>query len=60
LFDDPSMGGDVPPTLERRFGRSAVDVYRRANRGAHAGDAGDLIGLVRNTERVANDLLQLK
>src|SRR5207248_7975822 len=37
LFDDPSKGGDVPPTLERRFGRSAVEVYRRANRGAHAG-----------------------
>jgi recombinational DNA repair ATPase RecF len=60
LFDDVTRTGDVSATIESRFGRSKLEVYRRANKGAHDGDAGDLLGFARNCERLVNDLLALK
>jgi len=59
LFDDPARAGDVPGALESRFGRSKVEVYRRANKGTHDGDAGDLLGLARNCEKLVDGLLAL-
>lgn len=59
LFDDAQRAGEVPATLESRFGRSKLDVYRRLNKGAHDGDAGDLLGLTRNCEQLVNGVLGL-
>lgn len=61
LFDDPEDAGKVPQEIEHRWGRSKRDVYVRANRGAHQGDAAsDLIGLVRNTEALVREVLALR
>ena len=60
LFDDVARTGDVSATIESRFGRSKLEVYRRANKGAHDGDAGDLLGLARNCEQLVEGLLGLK
>jgi energy-coupling factor transporter ATP-binding protein EcfA2 len=59
LFDDVDRAGEVPGTVEGRFGRSKVDAYRRLNKGAHGGDAGDLLGLARNCEQLVDALLTL-
>lgn len=58
LFDDASAAGRVPDEIERRWGRSKRDVYFRANRGAHQGDAApDLLGFVRNAEALVAGVL---
>lgn len=59
MFDTADRAGDVPAALESKFGKSKVDVYRRANKGAHDGDAGDLLGVTRNCEQLVNGLLAL-
>jgi len=59
LFDDIDRAGDVPAAIEARFGRSKREVYQRANKGAHHGDAGDLLGLARNCEQFVDGLLAL-
>jgi hypothetical protein len=59
LFDEVDRAGEVPGAVEARFGRSKVDAYRRLNKGAHGGDAGDLLGLARNCEHLVNGLLTL-
>ncbi len=59
LHGDAKQTASIMDDVERRFGRSAADVVRRANKGSHQGDDGDLKGLVDNAERVARDLLRL-
>lgn len=59
LFDDVDRAGEVPAAIEARFGRSKREVYQRANKGAHDGDAGDLLGLARNCEQLVDGLLKL-
>lgn len=57
LFDDATRAGEVPTAIEARFGRSKKDAYFRVNHGAHEGESGDLVGLVRNCERLVADLM---
>jgi energy-coupling factor transporter ATP-binding protein EcfA2 len=59
LFDDPQRAGEVLAAIDRRFGPAKVEAYRRLNKGAHGGDAGDLLGLARNCEHLVNGLLAL-
>jgi hypothetical protein len=60
LFDDAGRASEVPGALEERFGRSKREVYSRVNKGVHQGDADNLLGLVRNSEALAQSLLELK
>ena len=60
LHGDSERTASINDDMAKRFGRTSVEVLRRANRGSHDGDGGDLVGLVRNTERVAKDLLALR
>lgn len=56
LHGDVNKHTSVLADVERRFGRSKTDVLRRVNKGSHEGDAGDLWGLVLNTELLAREL----
>lgn len=60
LFDDAGRASEVPGALEGRFGRSKRDVYFRVNKGVHRGEEGDLVGLVRNCEALAQSLLEVR
>ncbi|MBW3651430.1 MAG: AAA family ATPase [Actinobacteria bacterium] len=60
LFDDAGRASEVPAALEGRFGRSKRDVYFRVNKGVHRGEEGDLVGLVRNCEALAQSLLEVR
>jgi hypothetical protein len=60
LFDDAGRASEVPGALEARFGRSKREVYSRVNKGVHQGDDDNLVGLVRNSEALAQSLLELK
>lgn len=55
LFDNPDRGDQVIPRL-RRYGPWAVDAFRAARSGTHAGYQGDLRSLVSATGRLAREL----
>lgn len=53
LYDDPERHTEVRDMVVAKFGPSKWDTIQRANKGAHKGDAGDLVGLVKNSEQLA-------
>ncbi|MGY1684421.1 AAA family ATPase [Geodermatophilus sp. SYSU D00867] len=58
LFDDAAEGGQVLPTLDRRFGRRAADAFRSCKEGAHGGHDGLLADLVRDVEQLVASVRQ--
>jgi hypothetical protein len=60
LFDDPERHTEVRDAAIARFGKSKWESTQRVNKGAHHGDAGDLVGLVRNCEALAQWIEELK
>lgn len=60
LFDDATRTQEVFDEIKRRFGPSKVEVYQRANKGAHHGDAGDVVGLAKNCDSLVRGLLELR
>ena len=59
FFDDKDKGGDVMSRLNQ-FGKWAGDLFKNCNEGTHKGFAGDLQGMIRDTERLAVTLADLK
>lgn len=59
LFDDTEKGGDVMNRLNK-FGSWAGDVFRQCKDGAHTEVAGDLKQIIRDTEKLAGKILELK
>jgi hypothetical protein len=55
MFGDDQRGGEVLPRLGA-YGRWAQDAYQAANKGAHDGYSGDLIGLAKDTEQLVDKL----
>jgi hypothetical protein len=55
LFDDTGRTGDVLNRLNR-IGPRAGDAFIRCNKGAHEADAGDLVGLVNDTQFLVDGL----
>jgi recombinational DNA repair ATPase RecF len=55
LFDDTGRTGDVLNRLNR-MGPRAGDAFMRCNKGAHEADAGDLVGLVNDTQFLVDGL----
>ena len=60
LFDDRERGSDVMTGLNNRIGRWAGDVFKECKEGAHQGADGDLMGLIRDAEKLTAKLLELK
>ena len=60
LFDDPSRGGDVLTHVNNKFGHRAGDVVVACNKGVHEGGAANLDDLVRDADRLAHELLELR
>jgi len=58
LFDDEKKTEDVFARL-KKFGPSAVDVFKRCKAGAHEADAGNLGDLIKDAERLARQIAQL-
>ena len=52
LFDDERRGGDVLPHLNQKS-REGADTFRAVNEGSHEGLKGDVLSVVRNTEKLA-------
>lgn len=59
LFDDAGRGGEVYNRINR-WGPHLTDAFKRANAGAHDGDAGDLDVLVRDVEELVRQMAALK
>lgn len=55
LFDDPDRGGEVMPRLHQ-YGPWAVNAFKAAKDGTHAGYPGDLKALVTDAGRLARQL----
>ena len=55
LFEDESKSGEVMSRLNM-YGKYAPDAFRAVNKGSHVGLGGDLVGFVRDAERLVNDL----
>lgn len=59
LFDDRERGGDVMNRLNK-WGSWAGDVFRQCKDGPHSEVEGDLQLMIKNTEKLANQILELK
>jgi ABC-type lipoprotein export system ATPase subunit len=53
LFDDKDRAGDVLPRLDRES-KTSADTFRAVNEGSHEGLNGDILAVVRNSEKLAN------
>jgi hypothetical protein len=56
LHGDTSALGSISADIESRWGRSMAQLVRRLNKGTHAGDDGDLVGMIRNSEQLTRYL----
>jgi hypothetical protein len=59
LFDDKDRGGDVIKRLNQ-FGPWAGDVFRQSKDGVHDAVAGDLKLMIRDTEKLAGKISELR
>jgi energy-coupling factor transporter ATP-binding protein EcfA2 len=59
LYDDAERGGEVMARLNK-FGGWAGDVFKQCKEGAHAAATGDLELMVRDAERLADKMLELR
>jgi hypothetical protein len=59
LFDDREKGGDVMNRLNK-WGSWAGDVFTQCKNGPHSEVEGDLQLMIRNTEKLAEQILALK
>jgi len=60
LFGNLDSGGDVMPTLDRKFGREAADLIKTLRTGAHVAVAADPEALIRDTRKLAEALRDAK
>lgn len=56
LFDDASQGGKVLGEINRKWGKSAGDVFQDVKAGAHRGFHGNLASLVKEAQKLATGL----
>jgi predicted ATPase len=59
LFDDKEKGGDVMKRVNQ-FGSWAGDVFKQSKEGVHVAVAADLQLMIRDTEKLADKILELK
>ncbi len=59
LFDDKDRGGDVMKRVNQ-FGSWAGDAFKQSKEGVHKAVAGDLRLMIRDTEKLADKILELK
>ncbi len=61
LYGDAERAGEVYRTLENKYGRRAVSAVKDCNKMSHSGatDHIDLKELIRDSKKLANDLLKL-
>jgi len=52
LFDDENRAGDVLPRLDRES-KAAADTFRAVNEGSHEALGGDILAVVRSSEKLA-------
>lgn len=60
LFDDETRGQEVPGRLNQQFGHRAGDTFFTVNKGAHQGANEDLIALSKDSQKLADQILELK
>jgi ABC-type Mn2+/Zn2+ transport system ATPase subunit len=58
LFEDPAKGSEVLARLNK-FGPWAADTFKQCNEGAHKEYAGDLMELIRDTEKLTERMAAL-
>lgn len=56
LFDDTRQGGQVTSRLHQMGGQSAVNAFKAAKSGTHAAYHGDLMRLIKDTDRLTEAL----
>ena len=59
LFDDEQKGSEVLRTLRNKFSTEAVETFQACRSGAHERYDGDVVSLVKSSERLAQQVRAL-